>query len=55
MRKVRVPTYRSSDSTVAWNATGLTTSGGGLVLSYKNNIIAGNLNPGVTPLSFNPQ
>jgi hypothetical protein len=44
-----------SDSTVAWNATGLTTSGGGLVLSYKNNIIAGNLNPGVTPLSFNPQ
>jgi hypothetical protein len=44
-----------SDSTVAWNATGLTTSGGGLILSYKNNIIAGNLSPGVTPLSFSQQ
>ena len=44
-----------SDLPVAWNATGLTTSGGGLVLSYKNNIIAGNLSPGVTPLSFNLQ
>ena len=44
-----------SDSTVAWNATGLTASGGGLVLSYKNNIIAGNLSPGVTPTGFNLQ
>jgi hypothetical protein len=44
-----------SDSTVAWNATGLTTSSGGTILSYKNNIIAGNLSPGVTPLSFSQQ
>jgi hypothetical protein len=43
------------DSTVAWNATGLATSGGGLILSYKNNIIAGNLSPGVTPTGFNLQ
>ena len=34
-----------NDSTVAWNATGLTTSGGGLLLSYKNNIIAGESQP----------
>jgi hypothetical protein len=44
-----------SDSSVAWNATGLATSGGGLILSYKNNIIAGNLSPGVTPTSFSLQ
>jgi hypothetical protein len=43
------------DSTVDWNATGLTTSGGGLVLSYQNNLIAGNLSPGVTPLSVSQQ
>jgi hypothetical protein len=43
------------DSTVDWNATGLTTSSGGLVLSYQNNLIAGNLSPGVTPLSVNQQ
>ena len=44
-----------SNSTAAWNATGLTTSGGGLILSYKNNIIAGNLSPGVAPTSFSLQ
>ena len=44
-----------SNSTVAWNATGLATSSGGLILSYKNNIIAGNLSPGVTPLSVSLQ
>ena len=43
------------NSTVDWNATGLTTSGGGLILSYQNNLIAGNLSPGVTPLSFSQQ
>ena len=43
------------NSTVDWNATGLTTSSGGLVLSYQNNLIAGNLSPGVTPLSVNQQ
>jgi hypothetical protein len=41
-----------SDSTVDWNATGLS---GGTVLSYKNNMIAGNLSPGVTPVGFNQQ
>jgi hypothetical protein len=40
---------------VDWNATGLTTSGGGLILSYQNNLIAGNLSPGVTPLSVSQQ
>jgi hypothetical protein len=40
---------------VDWNGTGLTTTGGGLILSYKNNVIAENLNPGVTPLSFSLQ
>ena len=44
-----------SDSTVDWNTTGLATSGGGLILTYKNNMIAGNLSPGVTPLSFSQQ
>jgi hypothetical protein len=44
-----------NDSTVAWNATGLATSSGGLVLSYKNNVIAGNLSPGVTPVSVGLQ
>jgi hypothetical protein len=44
-----------NDSTVAWNATGLTTSSGGLILSYKNNMIAGNLSPGVTPTSVSLQ
>ena len=43
------------DLTVDWNATGLTTSGGGLILSYQNNLIAGNLSPGVTPLSVSQQ
>jgi hypothetical protein len=43
------------DSTVDWNATGLTTSSGGLILSYQNNLIAGNLSPGVTPLSVSQQ
>jgi hypothetical protein len=44
-----------SDSTVAWNATGVTASGGGLIPSYKNNIIAGNLSPGVAPTGFGLQ
>jgi hypothetical protein len=44
-----------SDSTVDWNATGLNTVNGGTILSYKNNMIAGNLSPGVTPLSFSLQ
>jgi hypothetical protein len=44
-----------NDSTVAWNATGLATSGGGTILSYKNNVIAGNLSPGVTPVAVSPQ
>jgi hypothetical protein len=44
-----------SDSTVDWNATGLTTLGGGLILSYQNNMIAGNVSPGVTPLSVSQQ
>jgi hypothetical protein len=43
------------DSTVDWNATGLTASSGGLILSYQNNLIAGNLSPGVTPPSFSLQ
>jgi hypothetical protein len=43
------------DSTVDWNSTGLTTTGGGLILSYQNNMIAGNLSPGVTPLSLSQQ
>ncbi len=40
------------DATVAWNAIGLTTVSGGIILSYQNNIIAGNPTPGSTPLSF---
>ena len=44
-----------SDSTVAWNATGLTTSSGGTILSYKNNLIGGNPIPGVTPISVSQQ
>ena len=55
LRKVPVPIVSLSDSTVDWNATGLTTPGGGLILSYQNNLIAGNLSPGVTPLSFGQQ
>jgi hypothetical protein len=44
-----------NDSTVAWNATGLTTSNGGVILSYKNNVIGGNPNPGVTPQGVSQQ
>ena len=44
-----------SDSTVAWNATGLSTGSGGLILSYQNNLIGGNPNPGVTPVSVSRQ
>jgi hypothetical protein len=44
-----------NDSTVGWNGTGLTTSSGGVILSYKNNVISGNLNPGVTPTGTNLQ
>jgi hypothetical protein len=44
-----------NDSFVGWNATGLSTALGGTILSLKNNFIAGNLLPGVTPLSFSPQ
>jgi hypothetical protein len=43
------------DSTVDWNATGLNTSSGGTVLSYQNNLIAGNISPGVTPVSLSQQ
>jgi len=44
-----------NDSTVDWNATGLNTVGGGIVLSYRNNVIAGNLGPGATPTGVNQQ
>jgi hypothetical protein len=44
-----------NDSTVAWNTTGLATSSSGTILSYKNNVIAGNLSPGVTPTGVNQQ
>jgi Right handed beta helix region len=44
-----------SDSTVDWNALGLATPAGGLILSYQDNLIAGNLSPGVTPLSVGKQ
>jgi hypothetical protein len=44
-----------NDSTVAWNGNGLYTMSGGSILSYKNNVIAGNLIPGVTPLSVSQQ
>jgi hypothetical protein len=43
------------NTTVAWNATGLTTSSGGNILSYQTNKIAGNLSPGVTPISVSHQ
>jgi hypothetical protein len=43
------------DSTVDWNATGLNTGSGGTILSYQNNLFAGNLSPGVTPVSVNQQ
>jgi hypothetical protein len=44
-----------NDSAVGWNGTGLTTSSGGVILSYKNNVISGNLSPGVTPTGTNLQ
>jgi hypothetical protein len=43
------------DSTVDWNSTGLAAGGGGVILSYQNNMIAGNISPGVTPLSLSQQ
>jgi hypothetical protein len=42
------------DSTVAWNGTGLTMAGGS-ILTYQNNLIAGNLSPGATPVSYSLQ
>jgi hypothetical protein len=44
-----------NDSTVAWNASAVSTVGGGIVLSYRNNVIAGNLSPGATPTGVNQQ
>ena len=44
-----------NDSTMNWNAAGLSAPSGGLILSYKNNVIAGNLSPGVTPTGVNQQ
>jgi hypothetical protein len=44
-----------NDSTVAWNATGLNTGLGGTILSYKNNVIGGNLHSGVTPVGVSQQ
>jgi hypothetical protein len=44
-----------NDSTMDWNAAGLSAPSGGLILSYKNNVIAGNLSPGVTPTGINQQ
>jgi hypothetical protein len=44
-----------NDSTVDWNATGLTTASGGLIISYQDNLIAGNPSPGVTPLGIGRQ
>jgi hypothetical protein len=41
-----------NDSTVAWSATGLNAENGGLILSYKNNLIAGNPSPGTAPIQF---
>jgi hypothetical protein len=43
------------DSTVDWNATGLRTGLGGTILSYGNNVIAGNTSAGVTPVSVGQQ
>ena len=43
------------DLTVMWNSTGLFAANGGLVLSYQNNVIAGNPAPGVTPVSLSSQ
>jgi len=42
-------------STVAWNAIGLTAITGGLILSYQNNLIAGNPSPGTSPVSLSLQ
>ena len=44
-----------NDSTVAWNATGLNTASGGTILSYKDNLIAGNPIAGVTPVGLSQQ
>ncbi len=44
-----------NDSTVAANAKGLTTTSGGLIFSFKNNFIGGNLSPGVTPTAVDLQ
>ena len=44
-----------NDSTVDWNATGLSATNGGVILSYQNNMIAGNVHPGVTPVSVSQQ
>jgi hypothetical protein len=43
------------DSTVDWNATGLSATNGGVILSYQNNMIAGNVSPGATPVSVSQQ
>jgi len=43
------------DSTVAWNATGLTTTAGGAILSTQNNLIGGNLSSSVTPTNVGLQ
>jgi Right handed beta helix region len=44
-----------NDSTVDWNATGLNTTSGGTIISYRNNLIAGNVSAGATPVSIGQQ
>jgi len=49
-------TYVSlNDTTVAWNTQGLNPGTGGTILSYKDNLIAGNPIPGPAPVSLNQQ
>jgi hypothetical protein len=44
-------TARISDCVITGNATGVSTSGGGQIISFRNNTWAGNTTDGTTPFS----
>jgi hypothetical protein len=44
-----------NDSTADWNGTGLFAPNGGTILSYQNNLIAGNLSAGTAPVVIGQQ
>jgi hypothetical protein len=41
-----------SDCVISGNTTGVATSGGGQIITFRNNALAGNITDGATPFSI---